>query len=418
MAKENKKIDELKTKNKKNEVTAKGMKDSDNAKSEFLANMSHEIRTSMNAIVGMSDFILRDSKDSETLENAMQIKMASESLLNIINDILDFTKIEAGKLEIINGNFQPGEMINDVLSIIQNRILEKPITLVPVISGEIPKVLCSDEGRIRQILINLLNNAIKYTERGTIKLISRVEPSKTPGNVYLYFAVEDTGIGIRDEDKDLLFSDFSQGDIKKNSAIQSGGLGLTISKRLCEQMGGEIGFESEYGVGSKFHFYVDCVVVDSNTIGDYRNESVVKKTDDRFAAGFTAPTAEILVVDDSKVNLKVATGIMKPFNMKIDVVTGGEAAITKVIEKDYDIVFMDHMMPGMDGVEAAGILRVMEKCRNLPIIALTANALAGSREFYLGNGFDGYLSKPMNIREVEAVLSKYIPDNKKVKVDS
>ncbi|MCR5153384.1 MAG: response regulator [Lachnospiraceae bacterium] len=384
----------------------------DRAKSDFLANMSHEIRTPMNAIVGMCEFILRDSEDELAKENALQIKNASSSLLSIINDILDFSKIEAGRFEIIEKDIQTASVFRDVITMTEMRLQEKLVVLKTRISPELPSVICSDDIRLKQVMINLLNNAVKFTKRGSITLEAHVEELPEKDYVNLCVSVEDTGIGVKKEDLDKLFLSFSQVDTKRNMGIEGTGLGLVISRNLVELMHGSINVESEYGKGSRFKFYVRCRVVDKKPIGDFDKLTFTQEKE-AFKAGFKAPEAKILVVDDSLVNLKVAEGLLRPYNANVVTALGGAEAIDKIAKDNYDIVFMDHMMPVMDGIEAAKEIRKLDGKEDQIIIALTANAMAGSREKYKESGMDDFLAKPISPRELELLLLRFL-DNKKI----
>lgn len=383
------------------------------AKSVFLANMSHEIRTPMNAIIGMSDFILRDSEDETARENAEQIRRASESLLAIINDILDFSKIEAGKFELVETEYHPIDVIRDVSKLISFRLVGKPVELKLDVATDIPTTVFGDEIRIKQIAINLLNNAVKFTQTGSITF--KVWSEKVPDSdeVLLYGDVIDTGIGIKEEDMGKLFNSFSQLDTKRNRAVEGTGLGLAISMRLAKQMGGDLSATSVYGEGSTFSFYVKNRIVDGRPIGKFESAKVEKERK-KFEISFTAPTARVLVVDDSKVNLKVAEGVLKPYKMQVDSVISGQEAIERVKNEDYDLVLMDHMMPEMDGVEATWEIRRLEKGKNLPIVVLTANALSGNREKYLNQGFDDYIAKPIIIQDADYIFQKFIPKAKQL----
>lgn len=378
----------------------------DRAKGNFLANMSHEIRTPMNAIIGMSEFILRDSEDDVARSNAQSIKNAGASLLAIINDILDFSKIEAGKLEIQNDNYYISSLINDVANMILFRLQEKDVRLVLDIDKNIPGILFGDELRIKQVLINLLNNAVKFTKEGSITLKVWQEPDDSNLGIMLFASVTDTGIGIKPDDLDKLFSSFSQVDTKRNRSVEGTGLGLAISQRLARSMGGKITVDSKYGKGSTFTMSVRNLIVDPNPIGEFSLSEA--KEDETFAATFTAPKAKVLVVDDNKVNLDVAQGLMKPYDMQITVAMSAKESLELLKTNSYDIIFMDHMMPGMDGVEAVHEIRKRPSSANEIVIALTANAMSGSREMYLNEGFNGFLAKPIVAKELDEILREFL----------
>ncbi|MDR2393135.1 MAG: response regulator [Treponema sp.] len=498
------------------------------SKSNFLAKMSHEIRTPMNAIVGMAELILREPISREVYEHAMSIKHASANLLSIINDILDFSKIESGKMEISNSSYLLSSVINDIVTIIRMRLTEKPVILLVSIDAKLPNKLRGDEVRIRQIILNVLNNAVKYTEKGsiTLSITGVVQDTK---QVLLTISVEDTGTGIKKENFAKIFGDFTQFDKERNRGIEGTGLGLAITKNLCKALGGEISFTSEYGKGSTFtilmpqsiegpeplavvekpeakqvllyaltHPYVDSIIGSLENLGlkstlvqvqsDFHDtlkehsygfifvsqvlyegakhllermgiptklvmmveygaelngidvctltipahaisiaEVLNHKSGNRSTyrdpretgVRFIAPTARILLVDDIITNLKVAEGLMAPYKMQVDSCKSGPEAIRLVQTKSYDIIFMDHMMPEMDGIEAAGIIRNLEGKGNyyqeLPIIALTANAVSGVKEMFLQNSMNDFLSKPIEISRLNSILQKWIPEAKREK---
>jgi signal transduction histidine kinase/CheY-like chemotaxis protein len=493
------------------------------AKSNFLANTSHEIRTPMNAILGMVELILRRNISQETYIDAMSIKQAGESLLSIINDILDFSKIESGKMEIVSGDYYFESLINDVVNIIRMRIGDKHIRLITNIDGAIPAKLYGDMIRIRQILLNILSNAVKYTESGYIKLSA--VPEINGKGILLHFEVSDTGQGIKKNDMNRLFGDFTRLDSHRNHEIEGTGLGLAISRNLCRLMGGDISVYSKYGEGSIFTINIPQKIQDMQPIAklekseskqvllyERRNvyrESLIysltnlgvpftvassedvfeklKKEDWAFAfvapdiaerlltflneehqkttmvilanlesdslfqkipmlkvpantaiiakvlngvktdfirekttQRFTAPTAKILIVDDLSTNLAVAKGLLSPYQLDITTCTSGREAISLVQQTCYDLVFMDHMMPDMDGIEAVAAIRVLgdfpegEYFKTLPIIALTANAVTGMKEMFLQRGFNDYISKPIEMSKLDTIIGAWIPENKRV----
>ena len=320
------------------------------AKSNFLSSMSHEIRTPMNAIVGMTEVLLRGEHSKETVEYLNNIKVSGEALLTIINDILDFSKIESGKMDIVEGKYNPKTMINALKMIFENRALGKPIELIYDVDEDIPAVLLGDEHRLRQIIINLVNNAIKFTDKGYVK-VSVESKVIDDERVELLFTVEDTGIGIKEEELPKLFGSFEQLDVKKNHTKEGTGLGLAISKQLVELMGGSIGIESEYGKGSTFYFTVPQTIV-ANTIDELEEKGHNFGESDSEDKSFIAPKAHILLVDDNEMNRKVGMALLEPFKMRIETATNGREALDMVMNNKYDLVFMDHMMPEMDGLEA------------------------------------------------------------------
>ena len=492
-------------------------------KSDFLANMSHEIRTPMNAVLGMVDMALREDMPAAAREYVSQIKVSGKNLLAIINDILDFSKIESGKMEIVPDNYEIYSVINDVANIINMRIGEKDIEFTMDISPDIPKVLRGDSGHIHEVLINILNNAVKFTRKGNIKLTMYCEQAEDD-QVMLCMDISDTGIGIKEEDKHKLFESFQQVDTRRNRNIEGTGLGLAITKQLLALMGGSITFESEHKVGSTFFIRVpqtvvqkmpslppfenrlrvyvfigneyvrsqitadleridaECIIIDdlscvesdcpdflivdkdeitselvcfyekspqlkclaltgftSNNTAILPNVRSVKKpicsrmlynamglsdielfSDDALPdeTNFVAPTANVLIVDDNTVNLTVAKGLLKPLKMTIDLAENAGEAIEKIMEKEYDIIFMDHMMPEVDGVEATHMIRrIMPEYDDIPIIALTANAVSGAKEMFLAEGMADFVAKPIDFKKITSVLYKWLPKDKIVPVN-
>ncbi len=490
---------------------------SSQAKSNFLANMSHEIRTPLNAILGMSEIVLRESKGRNTEEYAAEIKRASESLLVIINDILDISKIESGKLSIIDVEYNIASLLNDVINLSKMRLEDKPVILTSFIQSDIPNTLFGDEIRIKQVLINLISNAIKFTKQGNINIDVKYEMQND--NVELIFEVSDTGMGIRQDEMHRLFMQFERVDTKKNRNIEGTGLGLAITKQLCEMMDGSVSVHSELEVGSVFTVRIPQKFVEltpitykfSNTkillyearelyaksikqtiddlganctictnqselsqslaeeVFDYlftpvvhvdkiknlcakRNASanIVLMTDPgdltiyadenavnlpisciqmaqilgnsglnmrkkKKISAFIAPTANILVVDDNKTNLKVAIGLLAPYKINIDTAINGLLAVEMIKKNKYDLVFMDHMMPVMDGIDATNEIRKMEDVyfKDLPIVALTANAIVGAKELFVNEGMNDFLAKPIEVKKLNGILQKWLPEDKK-----
>lgn len=383
------------------------------AKSVFVSNMSHEIRTPMNAIVGLTEVLLRRERDAEDKQYLMNIKSSGEALLDIINDLLDFSKIEAGKFEIVKDAYDVAQMMRDIEVIGKTRIGDKNVTLVMDIDRQIPKLLYGDGLRIRQVILNIMNNAVKYTEEGTVTLSVRQEACDGE-NVQLQVSVADTGQGIRQEDLDGLFDAFTQVDIKKNQGKEGTGLGLAISRQLVELMGGQLRVESEYGKGSRFYFTLREGVRSTEAIGDYTRTQAQPEQADEDIFTFQAPDAQILLVDDNEINQEVAKALMEPFAMKIDVASNGKQAVEMVLKKQYDIVFMDHFMPVMDGQKATEIIRGMEgeAFQSLPVIALTADAVQGVREELFQAGMNDFVSKPIDVADVSRVLRQWLPGEK------
>jgi signal transduction histidine kinase/CheY-like chemotaxis protein len=507
-------------------------------KSFFLARMSHEIRTPMNAISGMSELLLRRELDDESKRYAMDIKQASANLLSIINDLLDFSKIEAGRLELIPVTYYLSSLLNDVVNIIRTRLVEKPIRFYTNIDAFIPNMLTGDEVRLRQILLNMLGNAVKYTEKGFIS-VSITQNAREGNRVTLRIDVRDSGVGIKDEDQRKLFGEFVQVDMKRNRSIEGTGLGLAITKRLCEAMGGDVSVESEYGKGSVFTaliiqeiaqdmpfaavddagvkktliyegrlVYAKSVAWSLENMGvpfrlvtaieDFaqalrdeewyfvfsgyglydrikpvmerlRVELPAKKQpplalmiewgteayvpDVRFVSlpvqtlsiadvlngapdrrnygesgefsgtRFAIPDARLLVVDDIETNLKVAEGLISPYKARVDTSMSGAEAVEMAKRNVYDLVFMDHMMSPMDGVEATALIREWEKEEGeagrqpVPIVALTANAVSGMREMFLTQGFSDFLAKPIDVSKLDDIIVKWLPKEKRIKAD-
>jgi len=379
------------------------------AKSNFLAKMSHEIRTPMNAITGMAELALRENSLDAAREHIVTIKQAGANLLSIINDILDFSKIESGKMEIIPTNYMLSSLINDVVNIIKVRIMDSGLRFDINIDSNIPNALFGDEVRIRQVLLNVLSNAAKYTKKGFISF--SVHGETTGDIVLLTIEVADSGIGIKKEDLEKLFSDFVRLDSIANRGVEGVGLGLTITKNLVTAMGGNISVQSEYGNGSTFTIKLPQKIRSYESFGiietpkEHGGDNIIK---------FNAPKAKILIVDDIDTNLKVANGLMLPYKMQVDLRLSGFEAIEAIKANDYDLVFMDHMMPEMDGVETTKRIREMGKTE-LPIIALTANAVSGTKEMFLSNGFNDFLSKPIDTIKMNAILAKWLPKEKQEK---
>lgn len=382
------------------------------AKSMFLANMSHEIRTPMNAVLGMCDIVLRDQISDSVRESVNNIKSASKKLLETINDILDFSKIESGKMEVVNEPYSLAHMIKEVTNIISYRLTGKPVNLIVDVEDTIPDTLNGDSLRIRQILINLLNNAVKFTEEGSITLTVRQE---TGEDFKLRIAVRDTGCGIQESELSKLFESFERVENGKLHSVEGTGLGLSICKSMTELMGGSISVESEYGKGSVFTVVIPQKVEGTDTT--YKQACMqigegLQEENEQNAYIF--PGAKLLVVDDNEMNLKVASGLLAEYEMDVDLVSSGQACIERVREKEYDLIFMDHVMPQMDGIETLHKLQLMHGFAT-PVVALTANAVNGAQEMYLAEGFDDYLGKPMEQEEIFRVLRRFLPEKIQIK---
>lgn len=379
------------------------------AKSDFLANMSHEIRTPINAILGNDELILRESKEADALEYAKNIKTSSKALLALINDILDFSKIESGKLSIFPVEYKLDSLLRDSCNLVIMRAADKGLKLQTEVEFAAPSVLLGDEIRIRQICTNLLTNAIKYTESGFVKL----NVYTTIGEkelINLVIEVQDSGIGISKNNLKYLFDSFSRIEEKSHRDIEGSGLGLAITKQLVDLMNGSIQVESILGKGTTFKVVLPQKIISANPIGEFKlfaNEELPA-----YHENFQAPDAKILVVDDVSMNLKVFVGLLKRTLVQIDTAISGEECIKKASEKKYDLIFLDHMMPNMDGIETFQKLQAMGTVnQNTPTIMLTANAIEGAKERYLGEGFCNYLSKPIHADQLEKMIQEYLPRN-------
>ncbi len=382
---------------------------SNEAKSAFLANMSHEIRTPMNAICGMTDMLLEENLTEQGKEYAETIKTSGEGLLSIINDILDFSKIESGKMPIIPEEYYFASMIHDVMSMMEIKMKGKPVELVARVSDSVPRKLYGDIGRVKQVIINIMGNAMKFTYEGTITLSASWQPLEEDTG-RLSVSVKDTGIGIKEEDMPKLFHSFEQVDMRKNRGVEGTGLGLSISKLLVENMGGSINVESEYGKGSTFYFDIVQKVIDASPCEYSKNKKIVERK--LFTIDFTAPKAKVLVVDDNKVNLRVATGLLRKFGIVPDLVDNGQDSVDMIRRQvRYDLLFMDHMMPELDGIEATRLIRAIGTpyAVNLPIVALSANAVKGMEDEFLVGGMDDFLPKPISLEMLGTILRKWLP---------
>lgn len=384
------------------------------SKAKFLANMSHEIRTPINTVIGMNEMILRENKDETIAEYATNIKNASQMLLGLINDVLDFSKIEAGKLQIINGDYLLGNMLNDVIQWSRERVEQKGLEFKLDIDESLPAVLRGDEIRNKQILNNLLSNAIKYTDKGNVKL--SVKGSYNVKGFSLLISVADTGKGIRKEDLAQLFDSFKRLELAKNRYIEGTGLGLNITQQLVNAMNGTIEVQSIYGEGSCFTVEIPQEIVKDTVMGKLdEKQHVAAETQQKSI--FCAPDAKVLVVDDNKMNLKVVEALLKQSEIQMDFASGGNECFSMTKEKKYDIILMDHMMPEPDGVQTLHMIRddIANPNQKTPIIVLTANAIEGMREQYLAEGFDNFLSKPIILEELERMLSEHLIGDLKVK---
>ena len=381
------------------------------AKSQFLANMSHEIRTPMNAIVGLSELIIEESRGRKMYDYACDIKSAALNLLGIINDILDLSKVEAGKMVLIDEDYYVQILVQDTVNMIKVAAAQKGLKVNVDLAQDMPYQLCGDEGRIRQVLINLLNNALKFTRQGSVGIQAYGE-FVDDNNYKMCFEVSDTGIGIKEEDMEHIYESFQQLDMNINRKVEGTGLGLAITKNLVQLMNGDIQVESEYGKGTTFKVVVMQKVVTRDTIRDNQiTRESLKQTDMRM---FECQGYKVLVVDDNIINRKVVVKMMTEYKFDIHEADCGKKAIELATENKYDMILMDHMMPEMDGIETAGIIRAQCPLNvNAVVIALTANALAGAKEMYLANGFQDFLAKPFERVQLHEMLVKWISTSKK-----
>lgn len=434
-------IEEMRAHEQKKEYEARALKlekesadRANQAKSGFLADMSHEIRTPINAVLGMNEMILRESIRSRDSDNsskdmlrasfrniigyARNVESAGNNLLAIINNILDFSKIEAGRMEMIEGNYQLSSILNDLSNMIHFKAQDKKLDFSVEVDETLPDILYGDEVRLRQILTNLLNNAVKYTDHGFVRLIVGGDDSKgiKQGQMITIRAtVKDSGIGIRDDDKEKLFNKFQRLDLNRNSTVEGTGLGLAITYNLLTMMGGHIEVESEYGKGSEFTVSIPQKVVSLEPVGDFHVmfQKNVKETK-AWKETFQAPDARILAVDDTNMNLTVVAGLLKNTLIHIDTASGGEEALLLTEKKDYDLILMDQRMPKMDGTETMRLIRAQTNGlnRHTPVVCLTADAVIGARDRYISEGFTDYLTKPIDYVALEEILVRYLPQDK------
>lgn len=381
-----------------------------NSKSAFLANISHEIRTPLNAILGMNELVLRESRQPHIKEYAMYIKNSGKSLLTIISDILDLSKIESGKVYLVNEDYSLSSLVEDVERSIQKRIMEKGLELKIYVEPELHENLKGDEVRIKQIIMNLLTNAVKYTEKGEVRLY--ITGTVVDNKQDLTIEVSDTGIGMRSEDMDKLFTNFERLDLKRNRSVEGTGLGLPITKNLLVAMGGDITVSSVYGEGSTFTATVGQEIVNEEQIGDYRKKYKEKLHHEvRYHESFHAEDARILVVDDNEVNLKIVVGLAKNTKLQIDTALSAAEGLKLIRQHSYQLLLIDHMMPEMDGIEMLQHVKTMDGgiYKDIPAVAITANALSGAKQTYLDAGFCGYLSKPIDPERFEQTIKDNLP---------
>ncbi|MBQ9412617.1 MAG: response regulator [Oscillospiraceae bacterium] len=381
------------------------------AKSSFLANMSHEIRTPINAVLGMDEMILRESSEEAILAYAEDIRNAGRTLLSLINDILDFSKVEEGKMEIVPTQYDLSSVINDLVNMLQPRAEKKGLRFLVQVDADTPHLLYGDEIRIRQCALNLLTNAVKYTEKGAVTLAVGYEKSDGE-SISLRFRVTDTGIGMKPESMEKLFSPFTRLDINRNRAIEGTGLGISITGQLLALMGSKLEVESVYGQGSTFSFAVKQPVVEWGPIGSFEGRYALDEPRHTYRESFHAPDARLLAVDDTPVNLTVIRGLLKKTQVQVVTASSGPEALKIAAREPFDVLLIDHMMPEMDGIETLRELKKMPRCAKIPCVALTANAVSGAREMYLAAGFSDYLSKPVDSAKLEKLLLACLPPEK------
>ncbi|MBQ7832452.1 MAG: response regulator [Lachnospiraceae bacterium] len=383
------------------------------AKTDFLANMSHEIRTPINSMLGMTEVILREKDEKKIKEYAMDIQDSTKSLLNLINDILDISKIEAGKMVITDVEYSFSAMIEEVLNMVNYRIKDRNLRFDVDIDGDIPDKLVGDDVHIRQVLVNLLSNAFKYTAEGSVSLNVRLIPESNEKEACLWFSVKDTGMGIKKEDMDRIMIPYERFDVTKNRNIEGSGLGLPITFKLLAGMGSKMRVESEYGKGSEFSFILKQQVVNATPISKIKKDKEEEKTY-TYVPAFEAPDAKVLVVDDNKMNRKVFRALLKKTKIQIDEACSGKECLEMVQKRAYDIIFMDHMMPEMDGVETYHILKEMKDypSQKAPVVIVTANAIKGAKDKYIvKEGFRAYISKPIDYVKLEKTIKALLKKN-------
>lgn len=391
------------------------------AKSRFLANISHEIRTPINTIMGMNEMILREDATEvprkyyqNITEFAKSIQVASESLLSLVNDILDISQIESGKMKLDEHEYDLESFLSNIITNIRKKCEEKELQFIVDIDKNLPQKVFGDVNKIRQIVFNMLTNAVKNTEEGSIQFIVKLVERKQE-DCKISFITTDTGIGMKTEEKERLFSAFELMDVVKNSNIQGSGLGLDISRHFATMMDGKLDCDSEYGKGTTFTFEISQKVIDNELLGDF-DENLEEIPKGNYIPRFIAPDVSVLVVDDNPMNLSVIKGLLSATKMYIVTALSGEECLEKIEEANYDIVLLDHMMPGMDGLETAK--RIREKHKRLPVIALTANYISNGDEFYTSHGFDSYLPKPVDGATLEKTIREFLPSNLVMDVDA
>lgn len=389
------------------------------AKSNFLANMSHEIRTPINTVLGMDEIILREATDVQIKGYAENIRDAGTTLLSLVNDLLDFSKIECGKMEILPVEYEIANVLTEVINMIEIKAANKKLEFKAIVAEDMPYLLFGDEIRLKQVITNLLTNAVKYTEDGSV--ILKVDWKEAgDSSVSLIVSVIDTGIGIKEEDLSRLFVSFERIEEKRNRNIEGTGLGISITKELLELMNSSLNVRSEYGVGSTFSFTLKQGIRDRKPIGKFREKyAYSNEKSKKYRTTFVAPNAKILVVDDNSMNLSVVEGLLKNTTIQVDCANSGAAALELCNDLKYDIIFMDHMMPYMDGIETLKNIKAATDGPNIdtPVIVLTANAVSGAKEMYLEEGFVDYMSKPIQGKRLEEKIVEYLPEDKYVMIE-
>jgi len=380
------------------------------AKTQFLARMSHEIRTPINAVLGMNEMILEESTEDVVKNYAHDVKDSSMLLLNIVNDLLDSSKIESGKMELVEDKYEIGSLLNDLYNMSRIKAKEKQLDLQFEIDAQMPRGYIGDDKRIKQVVLNLLTNAVKYTPKGSVVMSVNCKDI-TDDTATLCFAVKDSGIGIKPEDIEKLTGEFQRLDLARNKNIEGTGLGLNIVRQFLKLMGSELQVQSEYEKGSVFSFELKQKIVNREPLGDFRKR-LQQGNDEKMRIVYTAPEAKILVVDDSMMNLKVFAGLMRATKVQIVEAISGGQCLELLRKQKFDLVFLDHMMPGMDGVETLQAIKDEKLCEDTPVVMLTANAIVGEREKYLAMGFDDFLSKPILPYKLDRMVVRHLPEEK------
>ena len=419
--------DELEKKNIELENAMIDARKASRARDVFLANMSHEIRTPINTMLGLNELILRESQDETIRGYALDIKQAGTILLSLVSDILDFSKLQSGKMELAEGTYDISSLLNDLINSVSIPLRKKKLRQSLDIASDIPYKLSGDEVHLRQIIGNLLSNAVKYTQTGTVTLRLAWEKQEKE-TLLLKIAVEDTGVGVKEKDIARIFETFNRLDMEASRNEEGTGLGLAVTHQLVGMMGGKLEVKSEYGKGSVFSFAIPQKIINASPLGDFQEQyDKSVRNSISYREKFIAPLAKILVVDDNAMNLAVAQDLLRKTKLQIDVASSGGECLEMLKRKEYHLICMDHMMPVMDGVQTLHAIRELEDnpSRNIPVIALTANAVVGAKEFYLKAGFEDYLSKPIEPDKLEDILIQYLPkelvyltDDEEISVES